>query len=108
MIRVRRALPPDAAAVWDIIRPVIRAGETYTLDRDMTEADALAYWFGADRETFVAERDGEVVATYFMRPNQAGGGSHVCNCGYVTSPAAIGRGVARAMCQHSLEHGLQS
>lgn len=107
MIRVRHAQPHDAAAVWSIIEPIIRAGETYTLERDMSEADALAYWFGSDRETFVAEEEGEVVGTYFVRPNQAGGGSHVCNCGYVTSPAAAGRGVARMMCQHSVEYARQ-
>jgi len=104
MIRVRHAHLHDAAAVWNIIQPMIRAGETYTLDRDMSEADALAYWFGNDRETFVAEEEREVVGTYFFRPNQAGGGSHVCNCGYVTSPTATGRGVARTMCRHSLEY----
>lgn len=108
MIRVRHAQLHDAPAVWNIIRPAIRAGETYTLDRNMTEADALAYWFGKERETFVAEEEGEVVGTYFIRANQAGGGSHVCNCGYVTSPTATGRGVARTMCQHSLEYARQS
>lgn len=107
MIRIRRAQPADAPAVWQIIHPTIRAGETYTLDRDMTEADALAYWFGEDRETFLAEEDGEIVGTYFLRPNQAGGGSHVCNCGYMTSPAATGRGIARAMCHHSMEYARQ-
>ena len=25
----------------------------------------------------------------------------MCNCGYITAPAARGRGVARAMCEHS-------
>jgi ribosomal protein S18 acetylase RimI-like enzyme len=69
----------------------------------MTEAQALAYWSRSDHETFVAEADGEVVGTYYLRPNQAGGGKHVCNCGYVTSATATGRGVARAMCEHSLE-----
>jgi ribosomal protein S18 acetylase RimI-like enzyme len=39
-----------------------------------------------------------------MRPNQAGGGRHVCNCGYMTHASATGRGVARRMCEHSLEH----
>jgi ribosomal protein S18 acetylase RimI-like enzyme len=70
----------------------------------MTEAEALAYWCSADKETFVVEEDGAVVGTYFLRPNQAGGGDHVCNCGYVTSAAARGRGIARLMCQHSLDH----
>jgi ribosomal protein S18 acetylase RimI-like enzyme len=94
----------DAPSIWRIIGPTIRAGETYALDRDMTEADALAYWMSADRETFVAEQDGEIVGTYYMRANQAGGGKHICNYGYMTSAAATGRGVARAMCEHSLDH----
>jgi ribosomal protein S18 acetylase RimI-like enzyme len=33
-----------------------------------------------------------------------GGGSHVANCGYVSAIWAPGRGVARAMCAHSLEY----
>lgn len=103
-MHIRSAQPSDAAAIWHIIGPTIRAGETYALDRDMSEADALAYWVGSDRETFVAEEGGEVVGTYFLRSNQAGGGSHICNCGYMTRVDASGKGVARAMCQHSLEH----
>ena len=101
---IRAAQTSDAGAIWRVIGPTIRAGETYALDRDMTEADALAYWMGPGRETFVAEDGGEVVGTYFLRANQAGGGRHVCNCGYMTSATATGRGVARAMCAHSLEH----
>ena len=103
-LSIRPASPDDAAAIWSIIEPVIRAGETYTLDRDMSENDALAYWFGADKETFVAEEGGVVLGTYYLRANQAGGGRHVCNAGYMTGAAATGRGVARAMCLHSLDH----
>ncbi len=101
---IRRADMSDAAAIWRIIGPTIRAGETYTLDRDMSEEDALEHWLGDDRETFVALDGDEIVGTYYMRANQAGGGRHICNCGYITSPSATGRGVARAMCLHSLEH----
>jgi L-amino acid N-acyltransferase YncA len=103
-VEIRSATPADAAAIWSIIGPVIRAGETYALDRDTTEEEAIAYWMGEDRETFVAEGDeGEVLGTYYLKANQAGGGRHVANCGYMTSEAATGRGVARAMCAHSLD-----
>lgn len=101
---IRPARQDDAAAIWAIVGPTIRAGETYTLGRDMSEDDALGYWFGADKETFVAEADGVVLGTYFLRANQAGGGAHVCNCGYMTGSAATGRGIARAMCLHSIDH----
>src|SRR5215471_4517748 len=106
-MRIRPAHKDDAPAIWRIIGPTIRAGETYTLDPEMTEASALAYWLGEDKETFVAEENGEVLGTYYIRPNQAGGGKHICNCGYMTSASATGRGVARAMCQHSLDHARQ-
>ena len=102
-MRIRRAVPGDRAAIWSIIEPVIRAGESYALDRDMAADEALAYWLGPDKETFVAEEEGALLGTYYMRPNQAGGGRHVCNCGYMVSPAARGRGTAAALCRHSLE-----
>ena len=63
-----------------------------------------SYWLSPDKETFVAEDAGVIVGTYIMRPNQAGGGRHVCNCGYMTRAGATGRGIARAMCLHSLDH----
>lgn len=101
---IRPARPDDTPAIWSILEPVIRAGETYTLDRDMSERDALAYWLGPDKETFVAEAEGSVLGTYYIRPNQAGGGRHVCNCGFMTGAEATGRGVARRMCEHALAH----
>ena len=101
-MQIRHATPADHAAIWRIIGPVIHAGETYALPRDMSETDALRYWTGPDRETFVAINAGETVGTYYLRANQAGGGDHVANCGYMTAAEATGRGVARAMCEHSL------
>jgi ribosomal protein S18 acetylase RimI-like enzyme len=107
MLTVRPATSDDNNAIWAILEPVIRAGETYTLARDMSRDAALAFWFAANHEVFVAEDEGKMVGTYFLRANQAGGGSHVANCGYVTATRATGRGVARAMCAHSLEHAKQ-
>jgi ribosomal protein S18 acetylase RimI-like enzyme len=101
---IRRAKTVDHDAIWRILEPVIRAGETYPLPCDMTQADAIAYWMGPDHETFVAEKEGQVVGTYYLRANQLGGGAHVANCGYITASDAAGRGVGRQMCEHSLEY----
>lgn len=103
-LTIRPAAADDAPAIARIIVPTIREGTTYALDREMSEADALRFWMGADKQTFVAEEAGEVLGTYFIRANQGGGGRHVCNCGYMTSATATGRGVARSMCRHSLAH----
>jgi ribosomal protein S18 acetylase RimI-like enzyme len=90
-------------AIWAIMEPIIRAGETYTLPRDMGKGSALAYWRAPEHEVFVAEDNREIVGTYFLQANQKGGGAHVANCGYMTAASATGRGVARAMCAHSLD-----
>ena len=101
---IRAAQADDRDAIWRILEPTIRAGETYALPSDLTAADALATWFAPGNEVFVAVDGDEIVGTYHLRANQRGGGAHVANCGYMTAPAASGRGVARAMCAHSLAH----
>lgn len=101
---IRPARPEDTEPIWDILRPILRAGETYAVAPDLSREEALAYWFSPAHEVFVAEEDARILGTYYMRPNQPGGGRHVANCGYMTAPAAQGRGVARAMGEHSLSH----
>lgn len=106
-LRIRAASDADEPAIWRVIAPTIRAGETYPLPRDMGEAEAVRYWRQVSHEVFVAEQGGEIVGTYYLRANQQGGGAHVANCGYIVAPHAFGRGVARAMCEHSLERARQ-
>ena len=86
-----------------MLEPVFRAGDTYAIDTDIPKDAALDYWFGPERTVFVCEEAGALLGPYYIVRNQKGGGSHVCNCGYVTAEAARGRGVARAMLAHSLE-----
>ena len=93
----------DRSAIWAILEPVIRAGETYPLPRDMTEKAALAYWLSSLHTSFVAEDETGIVGTYYIRPNNSGGGDHICNCGYMVAGTAEGKGVASAMCAHSLD-----
>lgn len=100
---IRPATVADRPALAAILMPTIRAGTTYALDRAMGEAEALAYWLGADRQTFVAETAEGVAGTYYLRANQPGGGSHVANCGFMTHPEQTGRGIARQLCAHALD-----
>jgi len=108
MLNIRLADMNDADDIWSILYPVFRAGETYTLPRDITRDEAISYWFARGNCVFVAEEDGKVFGTYYLRSNQRGGGSHVCNCGYMTAAHATGRGVARMMCLHSKEQAKNS
>jgi ribosomal protein S18 acetylase RimI-like enzyme len=101
---IRAAMVDDADAIWSVMEPIIRVGETYPQPRTMDKESALAFWLSSAHEVFVAEEDGKILGTYFLRANQPGAGEHVSNCGYMTAVTATGRGVGRAMCAHSLEH----
>lgn len=103
MIVIEKAGEADAVAIWELLEPVLRAGDVYLLPRDWTREQALGYWFSPGHHVFVARCAGEPAGTYYLHANQRGGGDHVANCGYVTATASAGRGVATAMCLHSLD-----
>ncbi len=103
-LSIRELRTGDWPGVWAVLEPVFRAGETYALARDISEAEARSFWVGAPNEVFVAVAEGptRIVGTYFMRPNGGGSGGHVCNCGFAVAAAESGRGVASAMCDDAL------
>jgi ribosomal protein S18 acetylase RimI-like enzyme len=102
MILVRNFEESDWPVLWPILQATFRAGDTYVYEPDSSEDETHKRWIETPQATFVAS-DGEasILGTYFIKPNQPGLGAHVCNCGYVVSAVAQGRGIASRMCEHS-------
>jgi RimJ/RimL family protein N-acetyltransferase len=100
--------PSDFPMIWPIVEQVIREGETYPFPRDMSYADAHAFWSDPKWRVFAALEEGRCVGTYFIRPNHAGPASHIANAGYAVAIDARGRGLAKEMCLHSLERARES
>jgi L-amino acid N-acyltransferase YncA len=100
-MNIREATREDFAQIWPIFHEIVAAGETYAYPRDTTREQALTIWLDTPKKTYVCEEDGKIFGTYFIKTNQAGAGDHVCNCGYMVSSAARGKGLATAMCEHS-------
>jgi L-amino acid N-acyltransferase YncA len=101
-MEIRAATNADRDAVWSIFHEIVAAGDTYALDPEISREDALAYWFRADTQTYVAEKDASVIGTYILRPNQLGPGSHVANAAFMVAPNAQGSGGGRSMAEHCL------
>ncbi len=101
-VSIRPVCFEDHAAIAALLQPIIHAGETYALPRGWGHTEIIDYWLAPDHRAFVVDDGGPIVGTYFLHANQLGGGAHVANCGYATHSAARGRGIARAMCEHSL------
>ena len=101
-IKIRHANNSDHDAIWEIFREVIVAGETYPIDPKISREDALAYWFKNNAHVYVAEQDRQIVGAYTLHANQAGGGAHVANAGFIVAKSGRGQGIGRAMGEHCL------
>ena len=102
-IAIRPAAATDEDGIWRIFREVVQRGDTLAFDPDISREEALAFWCATTNMTFVACMGDEIVGTYFVKPNQPGLGSHVANAGYMVRGDMQGKGIGRAMCEHSLE-----
>lgn len=102
-LEIREIRPDEFDLVWPIFHAVISTRDTYAYPPDLTIDEARKSWTAAPARAFVAEIDGAVVGTYTLRPNQPGLGNHVANAGYMVAPAARGQGIARMLCEHSIE-----
>lgn len=102
MLSIRESVESDRESIWDIFQGVVAAGDTYAFDPDTSREEALAYWQHPANRCYVAERDGKIVATYILRPNQPAQGSHVANAGFMVAPGARGTGVGHAVGEHCL------
>jgi ribosomal protein S18 acetylase RimI-like enzyme len=107
MTTVRLFEKNDWPAVWRIIEPVFRAGETYATSPTITEEEAYKVWVELAAATYVAiDQNNIIQGTYYLKQNHAGPGAHICNCGYIVAEAARGQGIASKMCEHSQEKAL--
>ena len=103
MITIRKAEESDFDDVWRIFHQVVQQGDSYAYDPDTTREQAHSIWMSGAQKTYVASVDDRIVGTYILQPNQPGLGSHVANAGYMVSADGRGKGIGRAMCEHSLE-----
>ncbi|ENM5895669.1 GNAT family N-acetyltransferase [Vibrio mimicus] len=104
---IREISKSDFESFWPTFFTVIQAQETYAFDPDMTLEDAFTLWCEIPLKTYVFVENEVVLGSYYIKANAMGPSSHICNCGYMVSSEARGKGIARKMCEHSQQIGIQ-
>ncbi|WP_372369760.1 N-acetyltransferase family protein [Candidatus Uabimicrobium sp. HlEnr_7] len=102
-MNIRQAQKDDWPQVWNVLREAFHSEETYVYFANISEEDAYDIWIKKSLHVYVVEQDQVILGTYYIKPNQQGLGSHICNCGYISASQARGKGVGSLMCKHSLE-----
>ncbi|GAA4857733.1 GNAT family N-acetyltransferase [Kitasatospora terrestris] len=103
-MQIREFTEADWPQVWEIVREVVRAQETFVYDPGLDEADARATWIeSAPGRTVVAVDGDRVLGTAKMGPNRPGPGAHVSTASFMVAAGARGKGVGRALCETALD-----
>lgn len=98
---IREITRADFEVFWPTFSAVIQAQETYAFDPDMTLEQAFSLWCESPLKAFAFVENDMILGTYYIKPNAMGPSNHICNCGYMVSNEARGKGIARQMCEHS-------
>jgi hypothetical protein len=76
-LQIRPFEATDWPAVWALLEPVFRAGETFPHDPAINEAKAQLAWVEQSHAVMVAVDPARaVVGTYYLRPNSLALGAH--------------------------------
>jgi len=102
MITIRKYTEEDKERIWEIIKFVISAGDSFTLSPASTREEMLADWCSAEKHTYVAVSEDKVVATFYIKANQTGLGSHIANGSYMVAPEARGKSIGRKIGEFSI------
>lgn len=102
-MEIRAARADDWTAIWPFWHEIVAAGTTYDWDPETDEPTARSMWMQQPPgRTFVAELDGEIVGTSKLGPNRALLGDHIANASYMVAPERSGKGIGRALVEHSI------
>jgi GNAT superfamily N-acetyltransferase len=101
-VRIREIAPDEFPLVWPIFQAVVAGGDVFAYGPETSFDEAKHIWTAPPTRAFVAERDGAVVGSYMLRPNQPDLGDHVANAGYIVASNARNQGIARVLCEDSL------
>ena len=81
----------------------LRDGRSFPRQPPADRDDLREVWLEDKAATVAATLDGEFAGFYYLRANFPGRAAHIANAGYLVPNAMRGRGIGRALLEHSLD-----
>ena len=106
-MKIQKAEAKDWPEIHKILGEIVKKGDTYAISTDADDQTLQELWMEKPKACFVAVEGSQIAGSYYLKNNQEGGGSHVCNAGYIVHPEIRGKGIGRRMCEHSLNTSLE-
>lgn len=101
-MEIRPASADDFDPMWAIFRAALATEDTLPFAGTFQAGTFRDHWFGV-QGAHVAVLEGRIVGMYKMGANVPDLGAHVASATYVVDSSAQGRGIGRALVQHSLD-----
>ena len=94
--------PDDHDDLFAAYAEIVAAGDGFPHDSSMSRAEFDDYWIAHSSAVWIARVDGELAGAYYVKPNFVGRAGHISNAGYFVLASHRGRGLGRALVEHSL------
>lgn len=103
-LQIRRFDDDDWSEFRPIFDEVVDEGETYAVERGLSDAEAQDFWTGPANAHVVTIRDGsQLLGSAKMGPNRPAQGSHVGTASFMVGKVARGRGVGRQLAEYVVD-----
>jgi GNAT superfamily N-acetyltransferase len=99
---IRPALPADHEELFAGYAQIVDAGEGFPHAPPLSRDAFDDYWIAHSSAVWLARDGVRLAGAYYIKPNFVGRAAHISNAGYFVLAAARGKGVGRALVEHSL------
>ena len=101
MFEITKASEADFDAIWPIFKDIVKTGDTYVYDPEISKEEAFKVWFDPKFHTFLAKLDGVVIGAFVVRPNHRDLGNHIANAAYIIDRKVQNQGYGRKIAEMS-------